>query len=129
MASSPAFASTPRLAAASVSTANTNRDGTGTIVTVLTAGASGTLLTRVTVQATGDPADGIVTLFLHDGTSAWLFDEIDSDNPAAASATVVGWRASRTYDLVLPSGWSLRAACTVAPTSGVFNVIAHGGDL
>lgn len=130
MAADPSFASTPRLAVGSVSTANTNRDGTGTIVTVLTAGSSGTLITQITVQATSDPADGVLTVFLHDGTTAWLFDEIDYENPAAASATVSAYRASRTYtNLVIPSGWSVRAATTVALTAGVFNVFVHGADL
>lgn len=129
MATSPAFASTPKLAVGSVSTANTNRDGTGTIETIFSAGTSGSIVTRITIQATGDPADGIVTIFLHDGTTAQLFDEFDSGDPAAASNTVVGWRSDRTYDLVLPNGWSVRAACTVAPTSGVFKVFVHGADL
>lgn len=130
MAADPSFASTPRLAVGSVSTANTNRDGTGTIVSILTAGSSGTLITQVSVQSTSDPADGIITLFLNDGTTTWLFDEIDTDNPAAASTTVSAYRVTRTYtNLVIPSGWSVRAACTVAPTAGVFNVFVHGADL
>lgn len=130
MAADPVFAATPKIGVASVSTANTSRDGTGTIATILTAGASGTKIYRISLQATGDPADSVVTLFLHDGTNYWLFDEIDVGNPAAASATVTGFRASRSYDdLVLPSGWSFRAAITVALTAGVINVFAFGGDL
>jgi len=130
MASVPAHLSTPRIGAVTVSTANTNRDGTGTIATVITAASAGTRILEVVVQSTGDPADGIVTLFLHDGSTYYLFDEIDHDNPAAGSTTVAAYRTSRTYqNLVLPSGWSLRAACTVALTAGVYNVIALGGDL
>lgn len=130
MAADPSFASTPRLTVTSVSTANTNRDGTGTIATCLTAGSSGTLITQITVQSTGDPADGVVTIFLHDGTTAWLFDEIDHDNPAAGSTTVSAYRVTRNYtNLIIPSGWSVRAATTVALTTGVFNVFVHGADL
>lgn len=130
MAATPAFASTPRIAFTTVSTANTNRDGTGTIATVITAGSNGTQIREVVLKATGDPADSIVTLFLHDGTNFSLFDEVDLGDPAAASTTVTGYRSSVRYDnLVLPSGWSLRAAITVALTSGVINVIALAGDL
>jgi len=130
MATSPQFAASPRIGVAAVSTANTNRDGTGTIATVLTAGSNGTRIEEIRLQATGDPADSIVTLFLHDGTNFWLFDEADLGNPAAASTTVAGAEFTATYDnLVLPSGWSLRAAITVALTSGVVNVFALGGDL
>lgn len=129
MATTPQFTTLARIGAVTVSTANTGRDGTGTVATVLTAGASGTRVEEVILKATGDPADSIVTLFLHDGTTFFLFDEFDLGNPAAASATVTGYRLSRTYDnLVLPTSWSLRAAITVALTAGVINVIALGGD-
>lgn len=130
LTATPAFAVTPKIGAVTVSTANTNRDGTGTIATVFTAGSAGSKINEVVIQATGDPADSIVTLFLYDGATYFLFDEIDVGNPAAASTTVSGDRRSRKYDnLVLPTGWSLRAAITVALTSGVYNVIALAADL
>lgn len=129
MATDPTFAATVKCWAGSVSTANTARDGTGTIATIATAGASGSKIEEIVVKATGDPADSIVTLFLHDGTNYYLFDEFDLNDPAAASTTVKSNRDSQSYDnFVLPTGWSLRAAITVAPTSGVVNVIAFGGD-
>jgi hypothetical protein len=131
MASSPAFASTPRLGFGSVTAANTNRDGTGTIVDILTGVAAGTRVDEIVLKATGDPADSIVTIFIHDGTSYRLFDEIDLGDPAAASTTVTGYRVSKTYEnLILPStSHKLAAAITVALTSGAINVFAHGGDL
>jgi hypothetical protein len=130
MAAAPVYAVTPKIGAASVSTANTNRDGTGTIATVFTAAAAGSRIERIVLQATGDPADCTVTLFLHDGTNFWLFDDLDLGNPNAASTTVAAFRVEKAYyDLVLPSGWSLRAAITVALTSGVINVLAFAADL
>lgn len=131
MATQPAFASTPRLGYGSVSTANTARDGTGTIVDVLTGVAAGTRIFEIVLKATGDPADSVVTIFIHDGTSYRLYDEFDLADPAAASTTVTGYRISRKYDnLVLPSSsHKLAAAITVALTSGVINVFAHGADL
>ena len=130
MASSPAFAATPRLGFGSVTAANTNRDGTGTIVDILTGAASGTKVNEVVLKATGDPADSVVTLFIHDGTSYRLFDEVDLGDPAAASTTVSGYRLSRTYEnLVLPSAsYKLAAAITVALTTGAINVFALGAD-
>lgn len=129
MASSPAFAATPRCAAGSVSTANTNRDGTGTIATIFTAGASGSKVEEIVVKSTADPADSTVTIFLYDGSAYWLFDEIDLGNPAAGSTTVASYRDRRAYpSLILPSGWSVRAAITAAPTAGVVNVFCFGGD-
>jgi hypothetical protein len=127
----PSFAIVPRAAVAAVSTANTNRDGTGTIVDIITGVAAGTKITSIALQATGDPADSIVTIFLHNGTSYFLYDEVDLGNPAAASTTVSGNRVTRSYsDLVLPSAsWKLAAAITVALTAGVINVFAFGADL
>jgi len=128
MALSPVHASAGIIGAVAVSTANTNRDGTGTIATVATGVAAGTRINRVVLKATGDPADSVVTLFLHDGTNYFLFDEFDLGNPAAASNSVPGYRDERVYaDLVLPNAsWSLRAAITVALTAGVINVFALG---
>ncbi len=129
MAASPAFAATPRIGVAAVSTANTARDGTGTVPTVFTAGSSGSIISEIVLQATGDPADSTVTLFVHDGSNFFLFDDLDIGNPAAASTTVGAFRFNKTYDnLLLPNGYSLRAAITVALTSGVINVFALGGD-
>lgn len=129
MAANPAYAATPRCAAASVSTANTNRDGTGTIATIFTAGASGSKIEEIVIKAENDPADSIVILWLHDGSSYHMFDEVDLGNPAAGSTTVVAYRESRLYEsLILPSGWSLRASITVALTAGAIKVIAFGGD-
>ena len=131
MATTPAFASTPRIGVAAVSTANTARDGTGTIVDILTGVAAGTRIDRIVVITTNDPADSIVTLFIHNGTSYFLFDEVDLGNPAAASTTVPGFRYEKPYsDLVLPTAsFKFAAAITVALTAGVMNVFALGADL
>lgn len=129
MASSPAFAATPRNAAVSVSTANTARDGTGTIATVFTAGASGSKIEEIVVKADADPADSTIVFYLYDGSNYHVWDEWDIGNPAAGSTTVASYREARTYDnLILQSGWSLRASITVALTAGAVQVHAFGGD-
>ena len=131
MATSPAFAVTPRIGFGAVSTANTARDGTGTIVDILVGASTGTRINEIVLQATGDPADSIVTFFIHDGTSSRLFDEFDLGDPAAATTTSPAYRVRRTYDnLVLPSAsYKVTAAITVAPTSGAVNVFALAADL
>ena len=53
MASDPVFAVTPKVGLAQVSAANTNRDGTGTIVDILTGGTSGTNISKIEIVATG----------------------------------------------------------------------------
>jgi hypothetical protein len=124
MASNPQYAATPDVGIGVISTANANRDGTGTIGIVATAGASGTRIDGVQVKAAGTVTDGMVRLFLHDGTNARLYTEI----PVAAttaSATAPSFETAVTLDLAIPTGWSLRASTEKAET---FNVIAFGGD-
>lgn len=131
MATTPVFAVTPRIGFASVTVANTNRDGTGTIVDALTGVAAGTRIERVVLQSTGDPADSIVTMFLHDGTGYRLWDEFDLSNPTAASVSVPGFRTEKAItDLVLPSAsWKVAFAITVALTAGAMNCFVNGADL
>jgi hypothetical protein len=127
MAASPAFAVTPIVGMAQVSVANTNRDGTtGTYVTLLTAGASGTRVAEIVTQGAVTTTAGMVRLFLTDGTTTRMFDEI-SIGAATVSATVKGNRVSTTYNnLVIPSGWSIRASTHNAEA---INVWALGANL
>jgi hypothetical protein len=130
MASTPAFAATPKAALAQVSAANTNRDGTGTIVTVLTAGANGTRIERVKVKAVGATTAGMIRLYLNDGTNTRLLEEalVAAVTPSGIVETFEAeFDFSRPDQmLVLPNGWTLRASTHVAET---FNVIAIGADL
>ena len=125
------YASTPRCAMAQVSTANTARDGTGTIATVFTAGSSGSRIERVVVEATGTTTAGMVRLFINDGTNSRLYYELPipaitpSGTVAAANASVSTVSAPSLMPIVIPTGFSLRASTNNAET---FNVIAIGGD-
>lgn len=131
MSTSAQYASTPRCAMAQISVANTNRDGTGTIVTVFTAGSNGSRIERVVVEATGTTTSGIVRLFINDGTNSRLYYELPipaitpSGTTPAANASVSTISAPALMPIVIPSGYSLRAATNNAET---FNVIAIGGD-
>lgn len=129
MAADPQFISVANVGIVSVSTANTARDGSGTVVTAWTAGASGGKVNRVVLKATGQPADSIVTMFINDGGGLDLFDEFDLGAPAAASTTVTGFRMERVYDdLVLEAGYIVAFAITVALSSGVIIATVLGGD-
>lgn len=131
MSTSAQYASTPKCGVGQVSVANTNRDGTGTIDTIFTAGASGSRIDAINIKATGTTTAGMIRLFIHDGTNARLLTEV----PVVAltpSGTLPSWEAqlntntmTQVLPLVLPTGYSLRAATNNAET---FNVIALGGD-
>ena len=131
MSTAANYASTPKCGIGQISTANTNRDGTGTIGTIFTAGASGSRIDAINIKATGTTTAGMIRLFIHDGTNARLLTEL----PVLAltpSATLPSWETqlntntmTQVLPLVLPTGYSLRAATNNAET---FNVIALGGD-
>ena len=122
MATDPQFASTIRTAVAQVSTANTNRDGTGTIVTVFTAGSSGSRIETVDITATGTTTAGMIRLFLHDGTNARLLTEqpVPARTPSATAAAFQFTLVFGDYrPLLLANTWSLRASTEKAET---FNI-------
>ena len=67
MTTTAQYASVARNGAAQVSTANTNRDGTGTLALVLQAGATGARVDGIAVQATGTTTAGMLRFYLTKG--------------------------------------------------------------
>lgn len=127
MANAPQFAATPQIGIGQVSVANPNRDGTGTMVVVMTAASTGSRIDYVEIKALGSTTSGMVRLFLHDGAAARLLTEIEVP-------VVVAGPTQKTFEklvelaggLTVPSGYSLRASTEV---SEAFNVFAFGGAL
>jgi hypothetical protein len=121
---------------ATLTTANTALDGTGTLGTdiwnVLTAADNGTIIQSVIIKAQVTTTAGMVRLFLYDGSNTKLFKEIHvpaiSKESGAAPNRVVTNSFSYKIDFngrdfALKSGWSLRAT---TQNSEAFNVIAEG---
>lgn len=124
----PIFTLTPVVGCAAIATANTARDGSGTIGAVLTAGANGTRISRISVKATVTTTAGVVRLWIYTGAAYFLWKEI-TVTALTVSATVNAFEYSLELlgerALVLPSGYSLRASTEKAEN---FNVIAEGGQ-
>lgn len=124
----PIFTATPKIGIGQISTANTNRDGTGTIGTILSAGTYGTRVNRIQIKATVTTTAGMIRIFIHDGSNYRLYKEIPVD-AITPSGTVEAFEY--TLDLqnedaiILPTGYSIRASTHNAET---FNVFAEGGD-
>lgn len=130
MATSPSFAATPRsIDHAAVTAANTNRDGTGTIVTIATGSASGFKVLSVVAKAEVTTTAGMIRLFIStDSGSTWdLFDEMEV--PAVTpSASLSSSRVSRNYnDLVLTGTTNRLGAST--HNAEAHTVFALGADL
>jgi hypothetical protein len=131
MATTAQYASTPRCAIAQATTANTARDGTGTIATVFTSGTNGSRIDAIDIKAVSTTTAGMIRLFIHDGTNTRLLTEL----PVTAitpSATQPSFEAqlnnatlAQVLPLVIPTGYSLRASTEKTET---FNILAFGGD-
>lgn len=120
------YASTVQNAVAVLSASNTNRDGTGTIVDIVTGATNGTRVDDITVCATGTTTAGMIRFYLHDGTNSRLWREIPviSNTP---SGTVSTWSYTLTdLAFVLKSGWKLRASTNNAETFHV--TVTRAGD-
>lgn len=125
----PIFIQTPKVACVSIATANTNRDGTGTIGTLYTAGSNGSKIDRVQVTAAGTTTAGVIRMFIYDGSTYYLLSEhlVSAITP---SSTVAAFMLNIDYSqagngMYLPTGYSLRASTHNAET---FKLCAFGGD-
>lgn len=126
MSTTPQFTAITNVGIGAISAANAARDGTGTIVTIFTAGANGSRIDKAIIKATVTTTAGMVRLFIHDGAASSLLTEI----PVTATTVAASTPAFETVidflgGLVLPTGYSLRASTEKAEA---FNVLAFGGD-
>ena len=127
MASSPVFAVTPRMSSVSVSTADSSYFSPTNFGTLITGASTGTRVAEIVVKMAATSAAAIVRIFLYDGTTYFLFDEV-TVAAATGSATVQQTRVSTTYNnLILPSAsWSVRITTSVSQST---HVTALGADL
>ena len=126
MSTTASYAATPQNALVQVSASNANRDGTGTIVDVLTAAANGTRCDDITITAVGTTTSGVVRLFLFDGASTRLWKEIMIPANTPSTSISVFTIDIKGLALILKSGWKLRASTNNAET---FNIaVTRCGD-
>lgn len=125
------YLAVPRNGSAALSVANTNRDGTGTLATVLTGPArntasdpplnGGSRIDGLAIQAAGATTAGMVRLFVHDGANSRLVAEIPVQ-AVTPGAAVPAWSVRITRDnsdilpIILGAGSSLRASTHNAET-------------
>ncbi len=129
MANFPSYASNPRAVnRASVGTANTNRDGSGTIETIATGSAAGFKVLRVVAQATVSTTAGMIRLYLStDGGSTWkLFDEIVV-SVITVGPGVAGFRGEVAYTDLTLYGTSVKLGASTHNAEN-HEVWALGGD-
>ena len=144
MATSAQYTKNARQTSVAISTANTNRDGTGTMTILWTAPAfvdatnpGGSRIERILVQATGTTTAGMVRLFVSNDATAntaantFLYEEVPV-TAATPSTTVMAYSVALqavTYQTLFPimigPGCTLRVSTANAES---FVVTAMGGD-
>ena len=127
MATAPTFAVTPRIGAVSIATAESSYTAPTNVGTLITGVTAGTRVNEIVIKSAATSAAAVVRIFLYDGTTYWLFDELVI-GAATGSSTVAQYRTRVTYDnLVLPSSsWSVRVTTSVSQAT---HVTAFGADL
>jgi hypothetical protein len=132
MATSAQYASTPKVGSALLTTADASLTAPTTVGTVFTAGASGSRIDYIEIIGVATTTAAIVNLFIYDGTTYSLWQQIPvlAVTIATTTPSFVANLASNSnanvMPLTLPTGYSLRATVTV--TQAGVRVIAYGGD-
>ena len=130
------FTNVPNCQGTLISAANTARDGSGTLVTLFTAGANGSLLSKITFTssqlAAAASALKVMRIFVTDtaGANPILRGEVLLPL-VTASTTVIGASATFTFTdgLVLKSGQLVRVSQSIyAGVQDQTAAIAEGGD-
>jgi hypothetical protein len=126
------FPRTPKLEWGTISAANTAKDGTGTVVTVLTAGSNGTWVRSISVAALGTNVATLLRIFANNGsTNATPANNIllrEFQLPASTLSETtqqVPWEIP--INKALPNGYKLNVTLGTAVAAG-YAVSANGGD-
>lgn len=126
------FPLTPVVSWANLTTANTAKDGTGTVATVYTAGTNGSRVDRIKVRALGTNVQTVLRVFVNNGGS----NTTATNNSLYMERTIPATTLSETtelldtvipLDMALPAGYKIN--CTIGTTvaAGV-QVTCEGGD-
>lgn len=122
---SPIFGLTPHTSGITTGTsANTNKDGTGTVATIFTAGANGSKIDRVFLQHMGSNVATVIRFFVNNGST----NTTAGNNYLVHEEALAAWSNSETAastssiwyaNLIMPAGYKLNVTTGTAIASGV----------
>jgi len=118
------YARIPAYGSTVINTTNTAKDGTGFINNLFVAGGDGSFIDEIAIVSlnTTNNQAGVFRIFINDGTSIKLFQEVTVDSISAGS-TLVGFTAKISdMQLILPTGHSLGCTCTTASSTYTYAV-------
>lgn len=141
---SPIFVATPNVGgftsadgnggtAGPLKTANTAMDGTGTVLTVFTAGANGAFIERIRVKAAGTNSQAsVLRIFVNNGSSnGTIANNIFIEEISLAASTASNTNPVGTYEIPLniaiQGSYKINVTLGTTLDVGVF-VSVFGGD-
>lgn len=129
---SPIFPLTPKISWSNIVAANTDKSGTGTVVTVFTAGVNGSRLDYLKVRALGTNVATVIRVFVNNGNtnSTYTSNSLIYDQTIAATTNSENSQLADNFiplDLPLPAGYSVFVTLGTAVAAGL-QVTAVGGD-
>jgi hypothetical protein len=135
----PIYSKAGQIAWGTLTAANTAKDGTGTVVTIFTAGPDGGRVERVRAKALGTNVATVLRIFVNNGSDPTVAANNAMIAEATLAATTLSEVAALTqveiptssdqnaFPLVLPPGYKLTATIGTAVAAG-YHVLAIGGS-
>ena len=129
---SPIFTLTPQVSWGTIATANTAKDGTGTVVTVFTANTNGSFVESIVFRAAGTNVATVARVFINNGSS----NATPANNTLVAELTLSATTLSEVSALAqyeipinrrLPSGYKINITIGTTVSAG-YAVTCFGGD-
>lgn len=128
----PIFPLSPKIGMSSISAANTAKDGTGTVVTIFTAGNNGARVDRLKVRSTGTAVATVLRVFINNGADPTVAANNVLYAELSIAATAIKEAAAQvdnvlTIGLTLPAGY--RITCTLGTAvAAALAITCEGGD-
>jgi hypothetical protein len=128
----PIFPLVPKINFGFVTTANTAKDGTGTIVPVFTAGAFGSRLDTIRIRARGTNVATVLRVFINNGqtnttaTNNTLFTERTIASTTLSEVAALA-ETEISFTTALPAGYVVFVTIGTTIAAGL-NVTGVGGD-
>lgn len=128
----PIYSKEPNVSWGVIDTANTAKDGTGTVVTVFTAGTEGSRVERLKVRAKGTNVATVLRVWINNGST----NATAGNNTLFTEATIAATTLSETAALVdneiilnlaLPAGYKINITIGTSVAAGL-HVTAVGGN-
>lgn len=117
---------TAKTGLATISTANSNLDGTGSVTTVITGASNGTLIKSVIIKAVTSTSKGMIRFFIDDGSGINTGLLFEVPVPAVAiSGVTMAFETKVNMNFTLNQGYTFKVSTENADT---FNIICEALD-